>query len=208
MLRSRQSFLFALLALLFLSYGPRTAFAEGEEAEAQEAPQAAEGGDDGKRVRARRVEEGAGGAAGGAVGPRSMLQACSKDIQKFCSNIPQVPDKVGKCLTTNIDSLEIPRCRQWLQARSKCMEDSQKSGKCDKAEGLARCLARLAADEVSNSCSGSDFYKALQMYGRFKRRGIRQSAEERAKKRTLGVEGPKKGSKKESTPPPAEKDDN
>lgn len=103
---------------------------------------------------------------------RSVLQACRKQVPALC------PDRkdVMKCLQDNVAAVTDEDCKSWVTARKECLESASQSDKCAKKENPRSCLRTLKKEDLSESCTSSDFYKSVRMFGSFKRRGKASNA--------------------------------
>ena len=105
-----------------------------------------------------------GGKRGTRV-PRSLVQACRAEGKKLCADAKSV----SKCLDDNKDKIEDATCKVWVSARATCLKDADASGKCTDKESKRRCLRKLDKSDLSAECTDSDFYKAVQMYARWRK---------------------------------------
>ena len=99
--------------------------------------------------------------------PRSVLQACRKQLTSVC---PDRKDTM-KCLQDGADSITDETCKSWVLARKACLTAASASTKCAKKENPRSCLRSLAAEDLNEECTSSDFYKSVRMFGAFRRRG-------------------------------------
>lgn len=98
--------------------------------------------------------------------PRSLMQACKKESKKLCKE----GSAIAKCLQENLEQIDDEVCKSWVASRQACLKDAEASPKCEKKESPRACLRKLAVKDVSDECGDSDFFKAVQMYTRWRRR--------------------------------------
>lgn len=97
--------------------------------------------------------------------PRSLLQACRKEINKVC------PEKkaIVKCLSTKVDQIEDAECKTWVVARDVCTKAASKSAKCTTKDSPRQCLRKVSASDLPEECTKSDFYKSVKMFSMFRK---------------------------------------
>jgi hypothetical protein len=134
------------------------------EEKADDKKEGAEG--DGKKAGAAVLDAKKDAAADAKKKPRSLLQACKKEAKRLCGE----GLAVAKCLSDKASSIEDEVCKEWVESRTTCLADAEKSGKCAKKETPRACLRKLTVKDVSDKCGQSDFFKAVQMYTRWRRR--------------------------------------
>ena len=117
-------------------------------------------------VRGKNPDDGEGKAPRTKRRPRTLMQACKKESKKLCKE----GSAIDKCLQANLDQIEDDVCKSWVTARGACLKDAETSSKCEKKESPRACLRKLGPKDVSDECGDSDFFKAVQMYTRWRRR--------------------------------------
>ena len=97
--------------------------------------------------------------------PRSLLQACRKEINKVC------PEKkaIVKCLSTKVAQIEDPTCKTWVTARDVCTKAASANSKCNKKDSPRQCLRKVNASELPEECTKSEFYKSVKMFSMFRK---------------------------------------
>lgn len=101
--------------------------------------------------------------------PRSLVEACARDGRRLCSEFKD-RSNLGNCLEAKLEDISDEDCVKWVSARKLCVEDAKKSGKCKSDEAPGRCLRKVSDTDVSVECSSSHFFRAIQMYKRYRRR--------------------------------------
>lgn len=97
---------------------------------------------------------------------RSLLQACRKEIPTLCKDRKDAM----RCLTAKAAEVQDPVCATWLNARTTCNKFLQDSQKCAPKDNLRVCLRKLPKEDVPATCSDTDYYKSVRMFGSFRRR--------------------------------------
>jgi hypothetical protein len=101
--------------------------------------------------------------------PRSLVEACARDGRRLCAEFKD-RSNLGNCLEAKLEDISDEDCAKWVAARKLCVEDAKKSGKCKSDEAPGRCLKKVSDTDVSVECSSSHFFRAIQMYKRYRRR--------------------------------------
>jgi len=103
--------------------------------------------------------------------PRSVVQACIKDIKKVCNRT----EPVFSCLERNTAAIS-DVCKEWVAARKSCQDAVQQISSCNSTKiSFRRCLRQVPASELPESCTGHDFYKsAVVPFAGFKTRGTKK----------------------------------
>lgn len=97
--------------------------------------------------------------------PRSLLQACRKEIARVC------PEKkaIVKCLSQKVAEINDEECKTWINARDVCTKAASKNAKCTAKDSPRQCLRKVPTTELPEECTSSDFYKSVKMFSMFRR---------------------------------------
>lgn len=106
--------------------------------------------------------------------PRSILQACRKELPTLCKDRK---DSM-RCLTAKHTEVKDVVCREWLDARAGCNTFLKENKKCAAKENARVCLRNIAKEELPASCSDSEYYKSVKLFGAFRRRASRQPGQQ------------------------------
>jgi hypothetical protein len=98
--------------------------------------------------------------------PRSILQACRKELPLICKDRKDMM----RCLASNADKVQDPVCQEWLSARTACNKFLKENNKCTAQQNSRICLRNIAKEELPTSCAESDYYKSVKLFGAFRRR--------------------------------------
>lgn len=98
--------------------------------------------------------------------PRSILQACRKELPVICKDRKDAM----RCLASSADKVQDPVCQEWLTARATCNKVLKESNKCTAQQNARICLRNIAKEELPDSCTETDYYKSVKLFGAFRRR--------------------------------------
>lgn len=101
--------------------------------------------------------------------PRSILQACRKELPTLCKDRK---DSM-RCLTSKAPEVSDKVCKEWLDARAGCNKFLKDNKKCAAKENARVCLRNIAKEELPSDCAESDYYKSVKLFGAFRRRASR-----------------------------------
>lgn len=105
-------------------------------------------------------------AVAGKRKPRSILQACRKELPVVCKDRKDAM----RCLASNADKVQDPVCQEWLNARSTCNKFLKENNKCTAQQNARICLRNIAKEELPAACAETDYYKSVKLFGAFRRR--------------------------------------
>ena len=118
--------------------------------------------------------EGPGDASGTAQAavakkkPRTLYQACRKELTRMCKG----ERYMMKCLLGNQTNVQDALCTSWLGARKSCEKDVESC-----KDALRVCVAKAEASTLSAECSESDFYKSIKRAAALRKRGLHGKGE-------------------------------
>ena len=121
-------------------------------------------------TKATEAVEAAGGASAAGKAPRrrpvrSLLQACRKDVGTICTD----KKALVKCLAENADKITDETCKTWVDAREVCMKAAKGNAACGPKDSARQCLRSIDAAALPDTCTSSDFFKSVKMFGMFRR---------------------------------------
>ena len=61
-------------------------------------------------------------------------------------------------------------CTNWLNDRAICVREAEASGKCTLKDTPRRCLSKMKPHELTDMCTSTSFWKAIQLYSIQERR--------------------------------------
>ena len=99
------------------------------------------------------------------LGPRSLLQACRKEIPRLC------PEKKAlvKCLSEKSLQIVDDECKSWVVARDSCAKAAKVSPMCTPKDSPRQCLRKVAESELPPECVNSEFYKSVKKFSMFRK---------------------------------------
>jgi hypothetical protein len=98
--------------------------------------------------------------------PRSILQACRKELPVICKDRKDAM----RCLASSADKVQDPVCQEWLTARATCNKFLKENNKCTAQQNARICLRNIAKEELPETCAETDYYKSVKLFGAFRRR--------------------------------------